>query len=269
MTVVVKRSALKMWLMALGGIPLLVIALDVLTNRRIANYLREILFRPEETQIYEPRDVIWAWVMLGFAAFVILWGLKELFVPTKVIECRPEGLALKIRGPFRGPAVVPWKQVVDVDRYEMEEEGRKFPHLLLEFTTAEGLPDEPWGARWVGETWLAVLAEDWSDDPMKVAEQIADYAVAQARVDSRDAVRSIWSDSSADNDSPPDTPSDLSDPDMTASTTTQSDHTQSDQASSDRAGYQPEWVSGPGGAHLAPGGEAIGAIVPNPGTEEE
>lgn len=192
MRVVVKRSALRMWLMALGGIPLLVIALDVLTNRRITNYLRELLFRPEDTQIFEPRDVIWSWVMLAFAVFVILWGLKELFIPTKVIECRPEGLALKLKGPFRGPSLVPWPSVVDVDQYEVEDEGQNVPYLLLEFLGADELPAEPWGARWVGEGQLAVLAEDWVESPLIVAEAIADYAVEQAKQDSRQAVKALW-----------------------------------------------------------------------------
>ena len=81
MTLVVKRSALKMWLMALAGIPLLVISLDVLTNRRITRWLTDIIFRPDDIQIYEPRDVIWAWVMALFSGFIVLWGLKELFFP--------------------------------------------------------------------------------------------------------------------------------------------------------------------------------------------
>ncbi|HET7846794.1 MAG TPA: hypothetical protein VFL72_04820, partial [Acidimicrobiia bacterium] len=115
MTVVVQRSAIRMWLMAIGAIPLLVIAIDVLTNRRITNWLREMLFTPEGTQIYEPRDVIYAWALMLFAAFLVIWGLKELFVPTRVIECRDEGLALKLRGPFRGHDVIPWARVVDVD----------------------------------------------------------------------------------------------------------------------------------------------------------
>ena len=121
MKVVVKRSAVKMWLLAMAGIPLLVISLDVLTRRRITNWLREIIFRPEDTQIYEPRDVIWAWAMLFFSAFLVLWGLKELFAPTKVVECRLDGLALRIKAPFTGPAVIPWDQIVDVSSTEVED----------------------------------------------------------------------------------------------------------------------------------------------------
>lgn len=192
MTVVVKRSALRMWLMALGGIPLLVISLDVLTNRRLTNYLRELLFTPERTQIFEPRDVIWAWVMLAFSVFVIIWGLKELFVPTKVIECRPEGLAMRLGGPLRRPNVVPWAIVADVDEFEMVDEGKKLPYLLLEFYSVDALPTEPWGARWVADRTLAILAEDWVDKPLTVAEKIADYAVDQAKQESRQATRSLW-----------------------------------------------------------------------------
>ena len=92
----------------MGGIPLLVIAVDVLTSRRITNWLRELLFTPEDTQIYEPRDVIWAWALLFFSVFLVVWGLKELFMPTKVIEARDEGLAVKLRGPFRKPDLIPW-----------------------------------------------------------------------------------------------------------------------------------------------------------------
>ena len=179
MTVVVKRSALRMWLMALGGIPILVLSLDVLTNRRITNWLREIVFPPRDTQIFEPRDVIWAWVMLAVAVFVIIWGLKELFVPTRVIECRPDGLALRLAGPHKPPSVVPWRMLADVDQYEIVDEGQKLPYLLVEFFSTEGLPDDPWGATWVTDRAVAILAQDWSEKPLAVAEKIADYAVEQ------------------------------------------------------------------------------------------
>ena len=186
MTHVVKRSALKMWLMAMAGIPLLVISLDVLTNRRIANWLREIVFRPEDTQIYEPRDVIWAWVMALFAGFIVVWGLKELFAPTKVIECRDEGLALKISGPLRHPSLILWDDIDDVTGGQINDEGDVIPLLLIRVLNREGLPANPWGARWVKDDQLGVLAEDWSEDPKIVASEIIDCAVTAARKEKRD-----------------------------------------------------------------------------------
>ena len=186
MTHVVKRSALKMWLMAMAGIPLLVISLDVLTNRRIANWLREIVFRPEDTQIYEPRDVIWAWVMALFAGFIVVWGLKELFAPTKVIECRDKGLALKISGPLRHPSLILWDDIDDVTGGQINDEGDVVPLLLIRVLNREGLPANPWGASWVKDDELGVLAEDWSEDPKIVASEIIDGAVAAARKEKRE-----------------------------------------------------------------------------------
>lgn len=197
MTLVVKRSAIKMWLMAMGGIPLLVISLDVLTNRRVTNWLRELLFRPEDTQIYEPRDVIWAWAMLLFSALIVAWGLKELFVPTKVVECREEGLALKLRGPFRGPDLIPWGVIDDLQGTERVDAGDMVPVLSLRLLGRADLPDNPWGARWVGERELVVLAEDWAASPDEVASQIADFAVDAAKRQSKARTASIWGDEEA------------------------------------------------------------------------
>jgi len=192
MTLVFKRSAVRMWLLAMAGIPLLIISLDVLTNRRLTNWLREIIFRPEDTQIYEPRDVIWAWVMFLFAAFIVLWGLKELFIPTKVIECRDDGLTMKINGPFKEAAVIPWEHVVEVDGIDLEDEGGRVRVLRVTVLTRGELPFNPWGARWLDERELGIFAEDWSQDPQVVADQIADYAVAATKRAAAAGRQGIW-----------------------------------------------------------------------------
>jgi hypothetical protein len=179
--VTVQRSAIKMWLMAMGAIPLLVIAIDVLTNRRITNWLREMLFPPADTQIYEPREVIYAWAILLFAAFIVIWGLKEMFAPTKVVEGRDEGLALKLRGPFRRHDVIPWSNLVDVDGGEIEDEGEILPLLRVRVLDRGGLPDHPWGARWLEPRLLGVLAQDWAVTPKDAAARIGDFAVDAAR----------------------------------------------------------------------------------------
>ncbi|HEX6302329.1 MAG TPA: hypothetical protein VF148_17900 [Acidimicrobiia bacterium] len=188
MTVVVRRSALKMWLMAMGGIPLLVISLDVLTARRITRWLTDLMFRPEDVQIFEPRDVIFAWVMFVFGAMAVIWGLKELFLPTKVVECREQGLAVRINGPFRGPSVIPWKDIQDVGGADIDDEGDLIPLLIISVFSRENLPDNPWGARWVAERELGIMAQDWDEDPQEAAERIAEYAVEFARSEPREHV---------------------------------------------------------------------------------
>lgn len=192
MKVEVKRSAWRMWLMALGGIPLLVISLDVLTNRKLTNQLRELLFRPEETQIYEPRDVIWAWAMLVFGAIIVLWGLKELFMPTVVLEARPIGVAVRLRGPFRAPDVIPWGQIKDVSEFDIEDEDAVLAVLRIDLITRGDLPNHPWGARWLDERSLGVLADDWASDPARVVDRIGTYAVEVAVAQRRARTTSVW-----------------------------------------------------------------------------
>ncbi len=191
MKLTVQRSAMKMWMMAIGAIPLLVIAIDVLTNRRITNWLRDLLFPPADTQIYEPRDVIYAWAILLFSAFVVIWGLKELFAPTKVIECRDEGLALKLRGPFRSHDVISWSNLVDVDAGEIEDEGEKLALLRIRVLDRSGLPEHPWGARWVETRTLGVLAQDWAITPKDAATRIGDFAVDVARRSERERITGV------------------------------------------------------------------------------
>ncbi len=195
MTVVVRRSALKMWLLAMAGIPLLIISLDVLTERRITRWLTDLIFLPEDVQIYEPRDVIFAWVMFLFAAFLVLWGLRELFVPAKVVECRDEGLALRINGPFRPASVIPWDNIQDVGGADMKDEGDEIALFVVGVFSREGLPENPWGARWVTESELGVLAEDWADDPQTVAEKVADYAVDAVKRQSSEATSRLSQES--------------------------------------------------------------------------
>jgi hypothetical protein len=194
-TVVVQRSAVRMWLLAIGGVPLLVISVDVLTNRRLTNSLREIIFNPNDTQIYEPRDVIWAWAMLLFSSFLVLWGLKELFMPTKVIECREAGLAVRLRGPLAKANVIPWENVVEIEPGEIMDEGDVLLLLKIKLLTRGDLPEHPWGARWVETRVLGVLAEDWANPPAQVAEQIAEYAVHVARLEAKARTVRIWNPS--------------------------------------------------------------------------
>lgn len=176
-----------MWLLALAGIPLLVVSLDVLTSRRITNWLREMIFTPQNTQIYEPRDVIWAWAMALFGGFLVLWGLRELFAPATLIESTDEGIWFRVGGPFRGVALVPWDEVSAIRAGHLEdEEESRVDALIIAVTDPARLPGNPWGARWTSRDQLAIIAEDWGRDAGSVAQLLTDHALAVARARTED-----------------------------------------------------------------------------------
>lgn len=176
----IRRSAVRMWLVALGGVPLVVLAADVLTQRRLTDALRSVLFRPEDTQIFETRDVIWSWVMLVVGVTLVVIGLKELMFPTVVVAADSDGVKLKLSGPFRGPSRVPWDGIDDIGSGTVDDEGDRLPVLWLKLVDPNLLPDQPWGARWIADDTIAVLAADWDRTAIRAAEDLAAVAIANA-----------------------------------------------------------------------------------------
>lgn len=177
-----------MWGIALMGTPLGLLAVDVLTRRRMVDALRNMLFPPTDTQLLEARDVVWAWVMLIVGLGMALWGLKELIVPTSVVAADEDGIALEVRGPFRGPVRIPWAMVDDIGSASVEDEGEALPVLWVRLTDPSPIPDEPWSARWMDDQTIALLATDWDRDPTQVAGELTDVALAAARAQDEDPV---------------------------------------------------------------------------------
>jgi hypothetical protein len=175
-----------MWLTSLVSTPLIVLAVDVLTQRRITNSLRDLLFRPDDTQLFEFRDVVWAWVILIVAGGVAIWALRELIVPTKVVSADLAGVRLQVTPPFRKPLFVAWSDVEDIGSATVEDEGDTFPVLWIRFVDVDvGLP-EPWSARWMDERTLALMGSDWETDPIDVARLLADVAIQAATAERED-----------------------------------------------------------------------------------
>jgi hypothetical protein len=130
--------------------------------------------------------------MLLFSAFLVLWGLKELFLPTKVIEARDDGIAVRLRGPIRKPDLIPWGNIVDIAPGEIIDEGDILLLLRITLLSRGDLPEHPWGGRWVETRVLGLLAEDWSKPPARAADQLAEYATDAARREARARTARIW-----------------------------------------------------------------------------
>lgn len=165
-----------MWVMALAGVPLVIIGVDVVSRRRITDALRAILFRPEDTQIFEPRDVIWAWVMLVSGLVLVGFGLKELMFPAAVVEADTRGVRVRLSGPFRSATAIPWQGILDLGSGSVADEGDRLPVVWLRLADPDLAPDEPWGARWLDDNTIAILASDWDRSAVRAADQMAQMA---------------------------------------------------------------------------------------------
>lgn len=178
----IRRSALRMWVVSLIGVPLIVVAVDVLLSRRLSTGLLELLYTGDTLdQLFEGREILWAVVMgvvgLGMTGF----GLKELLAPRAVLKTSPEGLHLKIQGPQRPDFVIPWSELHDIRGVEGNDEGDKVRLLEIEVKNGSTLPSNPWGARIAYGKVLQLLANDWEKRPEQVAEEVTQYAVSLAR----------------------------------------------------------------------------------------
>ena len=182
--VVIRRSAWRMWVMSLLVTPLIVIAVDVLTQRRITNALRDLVFRPDETQLFEFRDVVWAWVILLAAGGVAIWALRELIAPTKVVEADASGVRLQVTAPFRKPLFLAWSDIEDVGSATVEDEGEVFGVLWIRIGDIEVDLAQPWSARWMDERTLALMASDWEVDSIEAARLLTDVAIASVEAES-------------------------------------------------------------------------------------
>ena len=162
--------------MAMAGIPLVVIAVDVLYTRTFSDRLRELLFRPQDTQIFEARDVIYAWIALAFGLLFVIWGLKELVLPTTVVETSDEGLTVRLGSPLDPATLIPWSQILDVQSEVADDEGTRVPLMVLQVRSWDGIPHNPWGGRWLSDDRLGVLADNWEEPPDVVARRIIEVA---------------------------------------------------------------------------------------------
>lgn len=182
---VVRRSALRMWAIALGGVPMVVIGVDLLTRHRILDFFRELMFRPDDTQLAEPRDYVWAAALVVIGLLLCGWGLKELIAPTRILVADGTGLGLKVRGPFRAPVHLSWDEIDDVGSGTVDDDGTELPVMWVRVFDRTRLPPSPWGGRWLDdERTLALLAADWDVTGTDAAAAITEWAVAATAPDS-------------------------------------------------------------------------------------
>jgi hypothetical protein len=176
----VRRSTLRTWLASLLAIPFIVIGVDVLWNGRIVAWLTERIF-PDDPQLLEARDDIWAWTMIIVGGAVVVWGLKELFAPAPVVYTDDDGVHVRMRGPFRRPSLLPWILLHDIDAGTLEDDGDPIDVLIIEVKDPSLLPPNPWAGRRFDERTVALFSTEWETPADVVAERVAEQAITVAR----------------------------------------------------------------------------------------
>ena len=167
-----ETSAWKVWLLALLGVPFLLIGADFFFQQKLIGVFRELIYGTEELPAFEPRDKIFAALFVLVGAALIVWGLKELVFPKKVLVADDQGLRLAVAGPFRPAVLVPWSALKDVSYEVTDQEGDQRPAILIELDHRVDLPENPWGARWVGAGALLIDTAGWSPPPVDIVDSL-------------------------------------------------------------------------------------------------
>lgn len=178
----VGRSPLRMWLFALAGVPFVVIGADFLARQRILGWLIKLIYEDRTPDSFEARDTLWAILFVTVGLLLIVVGLKELLFPRAVLEADERTSRWALLGPFRRPLEIPWDMIVSWSAVEVDDAGTPRPALVLELTDRFGLPDNPWGARWSGDSTLVILTEDWEQSAQVVEAALYELRSNRSRV---------------------------------------------------------------------------------------
>jgi hypothetical protein len=168
----VVRSALRVWLLSLAGIAFALLGLDVLSSGRFVTAFGRLVYGTEQVPTFEPRDRVFAILAVVAGVVLIVWGLRDLVVPRKLLSAGEDGLQLALGGPLVRSTLVPWSEIDDIHTEVVDDDGQLIPVLLVHFDDVSRLPSDPWSARWVGSHTLMLEAINWSRPVEAVADDL-------------------------------------------------------------------------------------------------
>ena len=180
----VRRSALRMWLLAVLGVPFIIYGVDLLIERRLATTITDLIYPSENVTPppFETHDLAWAWVFLVVGSVLTVWALKELIAPRRVVHADWHGVALAVGGPFASSVRLPWPAVDDFSAAVDADGAGKYPVLRMRVSEPETLPKYPWGARWGENGVLSIAAKDWDSHVEAVAERLSEMATLYRQI---------------------------------------------------------------------------------------
>ena len=128
------------------------------------------------------RDLMWGGVLFAGGVAAAFYGLRELFLPRRVITADQRGLNVRIYGSRKPPVRLAWNEVAAVRSGVIEDEGGQIEVLSIRPSDPTLLPESPVGAI-VQPPWLHVLADDWERPPHLIAPVIEGWITGYGRAE--------------------------------------------------------------------------------------
>ena len=161
--ITVYNSSRRIWIVALLGVLLIAVALDLLVWNGVVAMMADRVYQGEE--VLEARERVWAGIMLVAGGTLLVWGIVAAIRIRPVLIAGPDGLQLALRGPFRPLDFLQWHSIEGVFSQPVADQGSLLSSLTIVLAPSDAeqtLPRDPWGARWTGTRVLRVLTSDWS-----------------------------------------------------------------------------------------------------------
>lgn len=142
----------------------------------------ELIYPNRDLPGLETRDLGWAAMFLIVGALLVVWTSVRLVSRRPIVRGDRDGLGLAVRGPFRGPITIPWREVAGVSATTVTDDYGDVPALLIRLADPSRIGPNPWGASWVEPSTLSVSAPDWEQDPHGVADRLREVAALDTRL---------------------------------------------------------------------------------------
>ncbi len=192
MIVSVTRAPLRLLVMALVGLPMILLSIDMTLTHRFfpepdttpvvvgttidettnseVDVTKDVLTRDGEAQ--RRREVAWGIALFIGGAALLAWAARELAVPRRLLVASEEGIALAVTERRRLPMLVPWDEVHDVRSGVIADDAGDVSVLSIQVTDPGRFPERPHGARVEGDT-IHVFADEWDHSVQEVAATLA------------------------------------------------------------------------------------------------
>ncbi len=164
--VVVTRAPLRLWILALAGVIMMVLAFDAVIGERILPTFGRVVYEPEEAPPQGEELLVWAFVFAISGAVLAGWSVREIIARRRIFAADETGLEL----PRPGGAswTVPWSRVIDLSLGQLMEPDGPLPALLVVLEDPSEMPDQLRGMARVDRWTLAIHASGWSMSPETV-----------------------------------------------------------------------------------------------------